>query len=61
MSITTEIDNEKTANNKWIIDVNPGIYSYASNLAPGIIGTVSYAVYDSLGSIKANTSVKFGK
>ena len=64
MTVTTEVDDERTDKKMMNVDVNPnvGIYTYtALNLALGITGTVSYVIYDSVSNMKAALNVSFGE
>ena len=62
MIAKTEVDNEVTSEKIMKVNSNVGILTYTtSNLALGITGTVSYVLYDSLGSVSAATNVSFGK
>ena len=62
MIAKTEVDNEVTSEKIMKVDSNVGILTHiVSNLALGATGTVSYAVYDSLTSMKAAINVSFSK
>ena len=61
MTVTTEVDDVMTDKEVLKVNSNVGIYIYiASNLTLGITGTVSYVIYDSLGSMKTAINISFG-